>query len=107
MTREVIIIFALVVVLVVLEIWPYVASVSKKESYLYCTNGSCYSLFNNNYEGAEKECTVYAPPDSPLPTQTGSPVQPFAAWRPSACAGVYTTVMDDFDNRRVVCSCCE
>lgn len=106
MTR-IVIIFALVVVLVLIEICAHMYKPQKTEAYMYCTNGSCYTLFNNNYEGAEKECSVYAPPESPLPTQTGAYTLPFAPWRPSACAGVYTTVMDDFDNRRVVCSCCE
>lgn len=73
------------------------------EAYTYCTHGNCYTLLNNNYDGVEQACTIYPPPCRGKLVVDAPETIPFAEWRPSACAGIYTTVLDGAENRESVC----
>ena len=93
-------ILTLVVILFVLQAYSNYQHVS--EPYQFCTQGSCYKLVDNNYDGFEN-CRVYPPPAQPV-TECDAPTTiPFAEWKPSACAGIYTTVLDGLENRQRMC----
>ncbi len=95
-------ILTLVVVLFLLEAYSLYTNKTLSEPYRFCTQGSCYTLVNNNYDGVEN-CRVYPPPAKPVDECDAPATIPFADWKPSACAGIYTTVLDGAENRQKLC----
>lgn len=76
------------------------------ESYMYCTNGSCYSLMDINFDGENDNSFLsYPPRRRPQLMVNDAPNRPFAPWQPSACAGLYVKTLDG--TAQTLCGCAE